>query len=193
MTACCNEKEAMWILMSEDFDLAVIESQVDLGQVGTHHFGDLVRTSGYELPIIITGLFGRKKKFLKSLPKRSSMIFLAEPVDQEQLVGVAQKLLKVGYTSQPVEKRYSTDVEVVVEKYGSSQRLESVLTNLSLSGACLEFTDKTAEYLNRGDFLRVNFHKKSENKIQRVSGQVVWVEPSIEGSPGRLGLEFLKS
>lgn len=189
ITACCNEKEAMWIILSEQFDLGVF----DIGRLvpGGSHFGELVRASEFQFPMIVSGRTEKHEDFFRELPKRANMIFLREPLGNEELVGVARKLLHAGMANQPRERRYVTNERVVVEKYGSNLRLPSLLKNVSLGGAQLEFIEKPSQELRIGDFLRLNFDLNEIGSKRKVVGQVVWVRD--DGfQQTRVGLAFLK-
>lgn len=191
ITTCMNEKEALLIIMSEEFDLGLIEIQ-SVGEDGAN-VGELIRTSGYDFPILMTGSFKSKKDFLKRLPRRSNMIFLPEPVSDQQIRGVLKKLSSLGGANQPQEPRYVTQEVVQVEKFGQKKIYKSQMINLSLSGARLEFIEKGSVHLSMGDFLRINFTVGKTKKTRRVNGQVVWSKKDPESGRHCIGLEFLRA
>lgn len=184
ITTCLTEKEAMWIILSESFDLGVIEtSELRENQA---HFGELVRTSGYNFPLIIIGPFEKQTKFLKKLPKRSNMIFLSHPVMDKQLIGIGNKLLLTGASYQPTSPRYTASELVWVEKYGTKRQYDSTVLDISRGGAKLEFQPGERAEIVRGDFLRVNFKKS-----KKVNGQVRWAKKDRKTGKSYVGVEFI--
>lgn len=189
VTACCSEQEAMWIILSEAFDLGVFD--VKTLSLQQPHFGEMVRASGFEFPMVVSGKIENEIQFFKKLPRRSNMIFLREPMEYRELLGVAKKLLQAGIINQPIDRRFATNEKVVVEKFASKIAIPSALYNVSLGGACLEFPLSSPD-LKIGDILGLHFQLGEGKKPRKVGGRVVWTQVDRKASKKYAGVSFAR-
>ena len=183
----------MWIVLSEEFDLGVF--QVSDLRSSENHFGELIRTAGYQFPMIISGHVNGENSLFSRLPKRSNTIMLREPVVVEDLVGVSRKLLSRGAICQAMHPRFSTDEVAFVEKYGVNsgrRRLVSRVCNMSMGGVRLEFEELVQQKFQLGDFLKLKFEFKKLKSDRSVTAQVVWTSRDKASGRDCLGLAFVR-
>jgi hypothetical protein len=82
-------------------------------------------------------------------------------------------------------QRYETKEKASLEIYGKGGQLLAELRNLSITGACLEWTQEDFE-LSKGDLVRMTVVLKAMNRKHNINAEVVWVEGK------RSGLNFIK-
>lgn len=77
-------------------------------------------------------------------------------------------------------QRFVTREKASLEVYGKSGTVIASLKNLSLSGACLEWTQGGVE-IEKGDVLRVTVFLKALNRRHNISAEVIWREGNQSG------------
>lgn len=82
-------------------------------------------------------------------------------------------------------ERYETKEKASLEIYGKGGQLLANLKNVSVTGACLEWTQEDFE-LSKGDLVRMTVVLKAMNRKHNINAEVVWVEGK------RSGLNFIK-
>ena len=82
--------------------------------------------------------------------------------------------------------RYPTREKASIEIYGKSGSFIAELKNVSVTGACLEWSQEGME-LHAGDLLRVTVILKVVNRRHNLNAQVVWKNGK------KSGVNFLKS
>jgi hypothetical protein len=83
-------------------------------------------------------------------------------------------------------ERYSTREKASLEIYGKTGTVIAAVKNLSVSGACLEWTQGDVE-LKRGDVVRMTVFLNGLNRKHNVSAEVMW------RAGNRSGVNFLKA
>lgn len=82
--------------------------------------------------------------------------------------------------------RYTTKEKASVEVYGRSGNIIVQLRNLSVTGACLEWTQDDVS-LNKGDLVRMTVVLKALNRRHNLNAEVVWRDGK------KTGVNFIKS
>lgn len=82
--------------------------------------------------------------------------------------------------------RYQTKEKASLEIYGRSGNITGQLKNLSVTGACLEWSQEEVN-LEKGDLVRMTVVLMSLNRRHDVNAEVVWVDGKTTG------LNFIKS
>lgn len=83
-------------------------------------------------------------------------------------------------------KRYTTKEKASIEIYGRGGNIIANLRNLSLTGACLDWTQENVP-LQKGDLVRVTVVLKAIGRRHNLSAEVVWREGNTSG------VAFIKS
>ncbi len=82
--------------------------------------------------------------------------------------------------------RYMTKEKASIEIYGRSGNIIANLRNLSMTGACLDWTQDDVA-LEKGDLVRLTVILKALNRRHDLSAEVVWREGNASG------VSFIKS
>ncbi len=69
--------------------------------------------------------------------------------------------------------RFFTKEKAQLEIYGKSGTVIADMKNLSVSGACLEWTQEDVNLI-KGDLVRVTVYLKALNRKHNLSGEVIW-------------------
>lgn len=83
-------------------------------------------------------------------------------------------------------QRYQTKEKASVEVYGRSGNIIAFLKDLSVTGACLEWSQEDVS-LEKGDLVRVTVVLKAVNRRHNLNGEVVWRDGK------KSGINFIKS
>ena len=83
-------------------------------------------------------------------------------------------------------KRYTTKEKASIEIYGRGGNIIANLRNLSLTGACLDWTQDDVP-LQKGDLVRVTVVLRALGRRHNLSAEVVWREGNASG------VTFIKS
>lgn len=81
--------------------------------------------------------------------------------------------------------RYETKEKASIEIYGKGGQVIAQLKNLSVTGACLEWTQDNVD-ISKGDLVRMTVVLRALKRRHNMSAEVVWVEGK------RTGLNFIK-
>lgn len=76
--------------------------------------------------------------------------------------------------------RYMTREKASIEIYGKSGNLIAQLKNLSITGACLEWSQEDVS-LQKGDLVRLTVNLKALNRRHNINGEVVWRDGKQSG------------
>lgn len=82
-------------------------------------------------------------------------------------------------------QRYETKEKASLEIYGKGGQLVAELRNLSVTGACIEWSQEDFD-LSKGDLVRMTVVLKAMNRKHNINAEVVWVEGK------RSGVNFIK-
>ena len=82
--------------------------------------------------------------------------------------------------------RYTTREKASIEIYGRGGNFIVNLANLSVTGACLEWTQEDVN-LAEGDLIRMTVVLKALNRRHNLNAEVVWREGK------KTGINFIKS
>jgi len=82
--------------------------------------------------------------------------------------------------------RFTTKEKASVEVYGRSGNIIVQVKNLSVTGACLEWTQEDVS-LQKGDLVRMTVVLKALNRRHNLNAEVVWRDGK------KTGITFIKS
>ncbi|PIS10413.1 MAG: PilZ domain-containing protein [Bdellovibrio sp. CG10_big_fil_rev_8_21_14_0_10_47_8] len=83
--------------------------------------------------------------------------------------------------------RYPTKEKASIEIYGRSGNFIAHVSNLSVTGACLEWMQERDLSIEKGDLVRVTVVLKALNRRHNLNAEVVWKEGK------KTGVSFIKS
>lgn len=83
-------------------------------------------------------------------------------------------------------QRYLTREKASVEVYGRSGNIIAHVRDVSVTGACLEWSQELVE-LNEGDLVRLTIILKAVNRKHNLNAEVVW------RAGKKTGINFIKS
>ncbi len=83
-------------------------------------------------------------------------------------------------------QRYNTKEKASLEVYGRSGNIIASIRDVSVTGACLEWTQEQVE-LNEGDLVRLTIVLKAVNRKHNLNGEVIWRQGK------KTGINFIKS
>ncbi len=76
--------------------------------------------------------------------------------------------------------RYMTREKASIEIYGRSGNLIAQVKNLSVTGACLEWSQEDVN-LQKGDLVRLTVSLKALNRRHNINGEVMWRDGKQSG------------
>ena len=83
-------------------------------------------------------------------------------------------------------QRYFTKEKASIEVYGRSGNIIASVKNVSVTGACLEWSQEQVE-LKAGDLVRLTIVLKAVNRKHNLNAEVVWRHGK------KTGVNFIKS
>lgn len=83
-------------------------------------------------------------------------------------------------------QRYNTKEKASVEVYGRSGNIIASIRDVSVTGACLEWTQEQVE-LEQGDLVRLTIVLKAVNRKHNLNAEVIWRQGK------KTGVNFIKS
>lgn len=83
-------------------------------------------------------------------------------------------------------QRYNTKEKASVEVYGRSGNIIASIRDVSVTGACLEWTQEQVE-LEEGDLVRLTIVLKAVNRKHNLNAEVIWRQGK------KTGVNFIKS
>lgn len=83
-------------------------------------------------------------------------------------------------------QRYNTKEKASVEVYGRSGNIIASIRDVSVTGACLEWTQELVE-LEQGDLVRLTIVLKAVNRKHNLNAEVIWRQGK------KTGVNFIKS
>lgn len=122
---------------------------------------------------------------------RKGIHMLEKPFSKDDLLGLAERLVKDPFSKQQKFRRYRTRQNSTVESLITGKSSESTMTNLSIGGAFFE-TDGV-DYYNIDDLLRLRISLTDVSRQHNLIGKVVWrtIQHQKSGRAG-IGIEFVK-
>lgn len=83
-------------------------------------------------------------------------------------------------------QRYNTKEKASIEVYGRSGNIIASIRDVSVTGACLEWTQEQVE-LQQGDIVRLTIILKAVNRKHNLNAEVVWRQGK------KTGINFIKT
>lgn len=122
--------------------------------------------------------------------QKNRIYVLPRNVDDKSLSGVIRKMLLLRQIPQQKNERYRTETSSTVEFPLTGDELNSMLFNLSKTGAYMEFQEKPP--VSVGDVVRVRVQLDQLNKDHHLPAKVVWFSRRGQTKGGfGVGLQFM--
>lgn len=149
-----------------------------------------VKSKYYDRGLLVLSEKVAYKEFYKQ-KKRKGIHLLEKPFGREDLLGLAERLIKDPFSKQQQFKRYITRQQTILESLTSGKSGGSTMINLSMGGGFFE-TDNV-DFYNVDDLVRLRIPLAEMSREHNLIGKVVWrtIQHQKTGRAG-IGLEFVK-
>jgi Tfp pilus assembly protein PilZ len=122
---------------------------------------------------------------------RQGIHILEKPFSKEDVLGLAERLVKDPFSKQQKFKRFRTRQTSHIESLTTGRKSPSTMLNLSMGGAFFE-TDNV-DFYNVNDLLRLRVSLADLSREHNLIGKVVWrtIQHQKSGRAG-VGVEFVR-
>mgnify|MGYP001289444014 CR=1 FL=1 len=176
-----NDKNASTAFIKYESPLMFIADSYNISTALVGFVDQLRDTMKFDRPIILI-LDETKEAFQIMKSKRNVHVVEREKI-YTQLPPLIEKLLQKPNLTKQQEQRYVTNTALNVECVEDGRDLQSVMTNLSSSGAMVEFP--ADPQLSKGALLKLHVQLQEVNSSHNMHAEVVWTK--MDPKSGRMG------
>ena len=151
------------------------------------YLDQLRRSIKYDRPLIL--VLDDAKDAFSVLKNKKNVHVIDRNEMEERLPRLIEKLLQKPNLTKQLEQRFETSTALNIECVEDGRDLDSIMTNLSTSGAFVEF-DKDPN-LTTGALLRLKVRLQEVNSSHNMHAEVVWTKKDPKSGRTGCGVRFI--
>lgn len=161
---------------SELCDFIIIKDHV----IGSNFVNDFQLLGQPDKQPVLLIVDSMDEKLIQQVRKSKAVRCLFAPLFEDALAKYIVQSFAKGLPVQQGAKRFSTDLHIEVEKFGSGFSANAELLNLSRFGARFGLDVAKSDF-KKGDLIQLTVQLQELQREHIVNGEVVWTQPAEVG------------